>query len=62
MTLVVAEAMDVVGILVRDAPDPLKSIALTVPITSSGVVGVWVPIPMLLPIMKTLLPVIEVVN
>ena len=40
IALVVAEAMDVIGILVREAPDPLKSNALTVPATSNGVLGV----------------------
>ena len=39
ITLVLAEAMDVIGILVREAPDPLKSVArITLPATSVPVI------------------------
>jgi hypothetical protein len=42
------------GIFVSDAPEPLNSVALTVPTTSSFSVGVAVPMPTLpLPSIKT---------
>ena len=41
-------------------PDPEKRVALTVPVTSRGTVGVKVPMPMLLPVIYTLEP--DVVN